>query len=131
MWPIGVQRGFVAYDRSHCFTGDEDFLKDIAYPLLADVVALYQCYTSEEFNVTGPSLSPEKDFIVPDDFTDAGLKGGSQYWPYHGRSIDSFLLVFNNVIEAGEILGIDDDVVSAYITSRNGGDSQLRYVNGS
>lgn len=94
---------------------------------MADVFPFYQCYTSEEFNVTGPSLSPENDFIVPDDFTDAGSKVAANIAPTMDGELN---LVFNNVIEAGEILGIDDDVVSAYITSRNGGDSQLRYVNG-
>lgn len=60
---------------------------------------------------TGPSLPPKNTFIVPDDFTDAGSNVAVDIAP----AMDGQLIVevFNNPIEAGKILGLDDDIVSA------------------
>jgi hypothetical protein len=91
MWPMGAAWLSWHMMDHYRFTGDEDFLKDTAYPFLADVAAFHRCYTFdyEGFNVTGPSLSPENNFIVPDNFTDTRLKGGCRYRSCHGWSVDT------------------------------------------
>jgi hypothetical protein len=113
MWPMGAAWLSWHMMDHYRITGDEDFLKDTAYPFLADVAAFYQCYTFdyEGFKVTGPSLSPENNFIVPDDFTDAGSKVAVDIAPAMDGQL--ILEVFNNLIEAGEKLDIDDDIISA------------------
>lgn len=113
MWPMGAAWLSWHMMDHYRFTGDEDFLKDTAYPFLADVAAFYQCYTFdyEGFNVTGPSLSPENNFIVPDNFTDTGSNVAVDIAPAMDGQL--ILEVFNNLIEAGEILDINDDVFSA------------------
>ncbi|KAF9890104.1 hypothetical protein FE257_006265 [Aspergillus nanangensis] len=113
MWPMGA-----AWLASHMmehyrFTADKAFLRDIAYPFLVDVATFYQCYTFDYqgYRVTGPSLSPENSFYIPDNFTKAGELGYVDLAP----AMDNQLMtdVFSSVLEAAEILKLDNSAVDA------------------
>jgi hypothetical protein len=109
MWPMGAA-WLVQHMLEHWrFTGDEAFLRDTAWPYLVDVAAFYHCYTFdwEGYRITGPSLSPEADYVIPEGLPDAGRLESNDINP----SMDDQLLrdVFGGLLEAAEALGIDDD----------------------
>ncbi|KAM0553331.1 hypothetical protein ACHAPJ_007344 [Fusarium lateritium] len=116
MWPVGAAWLVQHMIEHYRFTGDKDFLKNTAYPYLVDVAKFFECYTFKwkGYRVTGPSLSPENVFVVPDDMTVAGNKEPMDI----AVSMDNQLMrdVFSGLIEAAEVLGIDDkdeDLVAA------------------
>ncbi|MFC1739396.1 glycoside hydrolase family 95-like protein [Planctomycetota bacterium] len=92
------------------FTGDEQFLRNRAYPLYKDIGLFYQDYLVKDPRkdsphygklVTVPSQSPENFFV-----------GGTE--PVSlciGATMDFELIheVFTNLIEASEILNVDAD----------------------
>ncbi|KAI1380069.1 Six-hairpin glycosidase-like protein [Hypoxylon crocopeplum] len=88
------------------FTGDEEFLRERAWPLFADAFAFYECYTFdfEGFLSSGPSPSPENDYIIPDTMSENGSRGSLDISP----TMDSSLLYafFSNYIEAASVLSI-------------------------
>ena len=108
MWPMGAA-WLVQHMMDHYrYTGDEKFLQETAYPFLVDVATFYECYTFEWKGamVTGPSLSPEADFIVPDNMTVAGSNEPMDL----DVEMDNQLMrdVFTSLLEAAKVLGIDD-----------------------
>lgn len=109
LWPAGAAwLGWHAMDH-YRFTGDEGFLREVAYPFLADVAAFFECYCFEHdgHNATGPSLSPENSFYVPDNWTVPGAKEAVDIGP----AMDGQLIseAVESLIEAAAVLGIDDD----------------------
>ncbi|KAI0178461.1 glycoside hydrolase family 95 protein [Pestalotiopsis sp. NC0098] len=113
MWPMGA--AWLAWHMidHYRFAGDADFLRDVAYPFLADVTAFYECYTFEfdGHNVTGPSPSPENTYIVPENYTIVGAQPAIDIGP----AMDDQLMYesFRGLIEAAEVLGLDDANVTA------------------
>ncbi|KAI2465471.1 Six-hairpin glycosidase-like protein [Annulohypoxylon bovei var. microspora] len=93
------------------FTGDRDFLENQVWPLLVDAVAFYECYTFqfEGYLSSGPSPSPENDYIIPDGMgmSEGGSKGSIDISP----TMDNSLLyaLFSSYIEAASVLGISID----------------------
>ncbi|KAI1206650.1 Six-hairpin glycosidase-like protein [Annulohypoxylon truncatum] len=91
------------------FTGDRYFLQNQVWPLLVDSVAFYKCYTFdfESFLSSGPSPSPENDYIIPDDMSKNGSKGSIDISP----TMDNSLLhaLFSSYIEVASALNISID----------------------
>ncbi|GKT64098.1 glycoside hydrolase family 95 [Colletotrichum tofieldiae] len=108
MWPMGAAWLVQHMVDHYRFTGDKDFLSKVAYPYLIDVAMFYECYTFEHegWRVTGPSLSPENNFIVPGNFSVAGRAEPMDI----DIPMDNQLMhdVFSAVIEAADILEISD-----------------------
>ncbi|KAH8897080.1 glycoside hydrolase family 95 protein [Thozetella sp. PMI_491] len=90
MWPMGAAWLSWHMMDHYRFTGDKAFLRNVAYPFLADVAAFLECYTFEYegYRVTGPSVSPENTFKLMAE-------------------------AFASLLEAAEVLDIDDDTVVA------------------
>ncbi|KAI1087929.1 Six-hairpin glycosidase-like protein [Rostrohypoxylon terebratum] len=91
------------------FSGDKDFLETYAWPLLVDSVAFYECYTFEfeGYLSSGPSPSPENDYIVPESMSTSGSKGSIDISP----TMDNSLLyaLFSSYIEVASVLNISAD----------------------
>ncbi|KAI8238849.1 Alpha-L-fucosidase 2 [Colletotrichum sp. SAR 10_96] len=108
MWPMGAAWLVQHMVDHYHFTGDKTFLADVAYPFLIDVATFYECYTFEHegYRITGPSLSPENTFVVPSNFSVAGRSEPMDI----DIPMDNQLMhdVFSAIIEAADILGIDD-----------------------
>lgn len=86
----------------YSFTGDKEFLKDVAYPIMKEA-ALFSIDWLIERNghlTTSPSTSPEAIFV-----TDKG----ERYSVTEGSTMDIAIIrdLFTNLIEASEILNID------------------------
>ncbi|RAL08822.1 uncharacterized protein BO97DRAFT_192716 [Aspergillus homomorphus CBS 101889] len=100
MWPMGAAWLACHMMDHYRFTGDTAFLRDVAYPFLVNVATFYECYACnyEGYRVTGPSLSPEKNFYVPAGETVAGTSQSVDIAP----AMDNQLMtkVFRSVIES-------------------------------
>ncbi|MBD1424489.1 glycoside hydrolase family 95 protein [Sphingobacterium arenae] len=90
----------------YAFTGDKDYLRDI-YPILKGSAQFYNSALMEDpktgWLVTGPSVSPENTFYMPDGKTHTNVAMG----PTIDHQITREL--FTNVIEAATLLGLDKD----------------------
>jgi len=89
------------------FSGDRQFLAEVAYPAIKGAAEFYSTWLVEDsggFLVTPVSSSPENRFKTVDRYgreVDFGI--------YYGATMDMAIIreVFRNTIEAGEILGVD------------------------
>jgi len=87
------------------FTGDNDFLKNTAYPLMKGAAQFCSDWLilspDGKYLVTSPSVSPENVFKTDNGFAEVSM----------ASTMDMTLIreLFSNVVEAGEILGIDPD----------------------
>ncbi|MGQ8336223.1 glycoside hydrolase family 95 protein [Sunxiuqinia sp. A32] len=87
------------------FSGDITYLKDI-YPILKGSAEFYSSMLLKDpetgWLVTAPSVSPENSFYLPN---------GNHANVCMGPTIDNQIIreLFNNVITASEVLGIDED----------------------
>lgn len=123
MWPMSnlwLTSHMVEHYR---FTGDKDFLRRRAWPLLQAAGELFDCYLFEfqGFISTGPSSSPGADFWVPDGMTKDGVRAAIDISP----TMDDSLLYefFTNYLEVASILGISessDPLVAKALTLRDG-----------
>lgn len=108
MWPMGAAWLVQHMVDHYHFTGDKTFLTDVAYPFLIDGATFYECYAFEHegYRITGPSLSPENTFVVLSNFSVAGRSEPMDI----DIPMDNQLMhdVFSAIIEAANILGIDD-----------------------
>jgi alpha-L-fucosidase 2 len=103
IWPMGG--AWLALDLwdHYDFTRDRKFLAKRAYPVMKDAAEFLLDYLVEDPAgrlVTGPSLSPENRFLLPD-----GTAGSLAMGPFMDIEITHAL--FSRLIEAGQILGID------------------------
>ncbi|EAW14993.1 glycoside hydrolase family 95 protein [Aspergillus clavatus NRRL 1] len=91
------------------FTQDKSLLKERIWPLLKEAANFYYCYLFEHEGhyISGPSISPEHAFIVPDEMSVPGKEAGIDLSP----TMDNSLLqeLFAAVIEACTTLGITGD----------------------
>jgi alpha-L-fucosidase 2 len=105
IWPMGgAWLALHTWDH-YDFTRDSEFLRTRAYPVLkeaAEFLLDYMVPDREGRLVTGPSISPENQFKLPDG-TAASLTMG----PYMDTEIARAL--FSSVITASEILGTDQE----------------------
>ncbi|KAL2822596.1 Six-hairpin glycosidase-like protein [Aspergillus granulosus] len=109
MWPMGAAWLATHLLDHYRFTGNKQLLSKTVYPYLLDVTRFYQCYTFEHngYRVTGPSLSPENTFYVPDNWSIAGAQAAMDI----DIPMDNQLMyeVFHNLLEAATELGISSD----------------------
>lgn len=86
----------------YSFTGDKEFLKDVAYPIMKEAALFSIDWLVERDGhlTTSPSTSPEAIFV-----TDKG----ERYSVTEGSTMDIAIIrdLFTNLIEASEILNID------------------------
>ncbi|GKZ55753.1 hypothetical protein AnigIFM50267_009840 [Aspergillus niger] len=108
MWPMGGAWLSANLIEHYRFTRDESILRNRIWPLLQSAARFYYCYLFpfEGYYSTGPSLSPEASYIVPDDMTTAGKEEGIDIAP----TMDNSLLheLFQAVIETCDVLAINN-----------------------
>jgi len=105
MWPLGFAWCSDHFWEHYEYTGDTNFLKNKAYPLLKDAALFFVDFLVENpktgLLVSGPSMSPENKFI------DNGQRAAVCMGPAMDHQIIREL--FTNCIKACEILNIDKD----------------------
>jgi len=106
MWPMGAAWS-CRHLWEHCaFSGDREFLAKRAYPAMKEAAEFCLDWLVENPKtgrlVSGPSTSPENRFRAPDGHV-ANLTMGC--------AMDQEIIydLFTNCIEAGKVLGSDDD----------------------
>jgi alpha-L-fucosidase 2 len=106
MWVMGGGWCTQHFMEHYRYTGDRDFLKDRAWPILKESSLFYLDWLVPDPKtgklVSGPSTSPENVFVAPD---------GKKVNLSMGGSMDQEIIwdVFSNTLEAADILGIKDD----------------------
>ncbi len=104
-WPLGGAWLCQHLWEHYQFTGDLDYLRKTAYPIMKEAAAFCIDWLVEDKNgklVTAPSTSPENEYI-----TDKGFKGSVSIAATMDMSIIRDL--FSNLIIASEKLGVDED----------------------
>jgi len=108
LWPLGGAWCCRHLFEHWQFTGDSEFLRGRAFPVMREAALFFLDYLTEDPDtgllVSGPSSSPENTFITSDgDRADVGM----------GNAMDQQIVwdLFTNLIEAAEVLGEDDDDV--------------------
>jgi alpha-L-fucosidase 2 len=106
LWPWGGAWLSQHLWEHYAFGGDLNFLRDHAYPVMTEAARFALDFLIEDGQgrlVTAPSTSPENDFTTPDGVT-ATVSIAS--------TMDMAIIwdLLTNCIEAGQILGIDDDL---------------------
>jgi alpha-L-fucosidase 2 len=103
IWPMGgAWLSLNAWDH-YAFTLDEDFLRARAWPILHDASQFFLDYLVDDGSghlVTGPSISPENRYRLPDG-TDHSLTMGPT------MDIEIVRELFTRTLDAGRILGED------------------------
>jgi alpha-L-fucosidase 2 len=98
------------------FTGDKEFLKERAFPILKEAALFYLDYLVKDPKtgklVSGPETSPENTYLTPD---------GQQVHLSMGCSMSQEIIwdVFTNTLEAAEALGIEDAFVQEVKAARS------------
>ncbi len=97
------------------FTGNKQFLKDTAYPLMKGAAEFCFEWLTEDkdgYLVTAPSLSPENDFYYA-----PGKQGSVSV----ATTMDMSIIwdLFTNLIDASNVLGIDKDFREQLIAKKN------------
>jgi alpha-L-fucosidase 2 len=104
MWPMGAAWCSDHFWEHYYYTGDEQFLREKAYPVLKDAALFFVDFLVKDpktgLLVSGPGMSPENKFIAPNGETAAVCMG-----PAMDHQIIREL--FNNCINTSEILNID------------------------
>jgi len=117
MWPMGAAWCSDHFWEHYEYTGDEEFLRETAYPVLKDDALFFVDFLVENpetgLLVSGPSMSPENKFIAPNGETAAVCMG-----PAMDHQIIREL--FNNCIQTSEILGIDGEFADTLKTMLSG-----------
>jgi alpha-L-fucosidase 2 len=115
MWPMGGAWLSLHLWDHYDFTRDEPFLRARAYPTMKEAAAFlleYMTVDAQGRLITGPSVSPENRYKLPDG-TSARVCMG----PYMDTQIAH--LLFSRVISASEILKIDPDFRKQVVEARS------------
>lgn len=114
VWGVSPMAGpwmtFPLY-RHYEFTGDTNYLRNIAYPVIkgsVDFVLDFLVRSPQGYLVTNPSHSPENAFFVPN----TNRKESSQLCYASTIDIEIIQGLFNNFINAATILHIDAGLVN-------------------
>ena len=96
------------------FTGDKEYLKNTAYPIMKEAALFGLDWLIEDKNgklITAPSTSPENEFI-----TDKGFKGTVSV----ATTMDMSIMwdLFTNLIQASEVLNTDEDFRKTLLEKR-------------
>ncbi|MDR6882428.1 glycoside hydrolase family 95 protein [Bacillus sp. 3255] len=108
LWPMGAAWLSLHFWEHYLFTGDRVFLTERAYPVLKEAALFYVDYLTKLPDgrvVTGPSLSPENSYLLPD-----GRKGALCMGPTMDTQILSEL--FQACIQCVKLLELDEDSTS-------------------
>jgi alpha-L-fucosidase 2 len=129
MWPMGAAWCCQHLWEHYLFTGDREFLKGQAYPIMKEAAEFFLDYLVEHPRtahlVSGPSTSPENRFRAPN---------GDVASLTMGTTMDHQIIhdLLSNCIEASQILGIDEEfrdrlkeVVSRLAPMKIGSDGRL------
>jgi alpha-L-fucosidase 2 len=105
IWPMGAAWLAQHPYEHYLFSGDEEFLRERAYPLMKGAALFMLDYLVEDSQgrlVTNPSHSPENKFRKADD---------TESMFTYGATMDLEIIhdLFTNTIEASEKLGVDAD----------------------
>jgi len=114
IWPAGGAWLALHFWDHYDFTHDREFLGTRAYPVLKEASEFlldYMVTDQQGRLVTGPSISPENQYKLPDG-TSASLTMG----PYMDTEIAYAL--FGRAMQASEILGVDADFRNQLATAR-------------
>ncbi len=91
------------------FTRDKEFLINRAYPALREFALFYADWLTEDPRdgslICYPSTSPENSFLTPDGQRAASCMGAAM-------SQQIIAEVFDNLLKAAEITGVDDDFIA-------------------
>jgi alpha-L-fucosidase 2 len=115
MWPMGFAWSTRHFWEHYLYTGDRDFLARRAYPVLRDASLFFLDWLVPDPRtgrlVSGPSASPENEFIAPN---------GSHHSVSMGGSMDQQIVweTFTNFLAAARDLGIADETVAAVEAAR-------------
>ncbi len=105
MWPLGFAWCSDHFWEHYEYTGDKDFLRNEAYPVLKDAALFFVDFLVDNpktgLLVSGPSMSPENKFI------DNGQRAAVCMGPAMDHQIIREL--FNNCIKASQVLDMDKD----------------------
>ena len=114
MWPMGAAWLTLHLWDHYDYTRDAAFLRDRAYPTMKEAATFLLDYMTVDAAgrlVTGPSVSPENRYLLPDGSNARVCMG-----PYMDTQIVHTL--FSRLIAASEILGIDADFRRRLIAAR-------------
>jgi len=103
IWPMGGAWLSLHLWDHYDFTRDRAFLASRAYPVMKEAAQFLLDYMIEDAGgrlVTGPSISPENQYVLPD-----GTKGTLCMGPYMDTEIAHAL--FTRVMAAADLLGLD------------------------
>jgi alpha-L-fucosidase 2 len=114
IWPSGGAWLSLHFWDRFDFTRDLEFLRARAYPVMKEAAEFYLDYLTEDPQgrlLTGPSTSPENEYLLPD-----GTRGSLTMGPYMDTQIAHAL--FTRVLAAGEILGVDGEFLARVQSAR-------------
>ncbi|MGD2155011.1 MAG: hypothetical protein PVG79_17230, partial [Gemmatimonadales bacterium] len=108
LWPLGGAWCCRHLFEHWRFSGDLDFLRQRAFPVMREAALFFLDYLTEDPEtgrlVSGPSSSPENTFVTSDRArADVGM----------GNAMDQQIIwdLFTNLLEAAEALGVGGDEV--------------------
>jgi alpha-L-fucosidase 2 len=105
IWPMGGAWLALDFWDHYAFTGDTNFLHSRGYPSLRDASQFFLDYLDDDGDghlVTGPSLSPENQYKLPD---------GTSHSLTMAPTMDIEIVreLFSRTISAASVLGVDAD----------------------
>lgn len=116
MWPTGAAWASSHLWQRYLYHGDEEFLKDHAYPVLKEAALFFLDWLVEDPKtgklVSGPSTSPENSFTTPD-----GKRANLTMGPTMDQQI--IYELFTSCIEASEILDVDEELRKEFKETRD------------
>ncbi|WP_281238213.1 MULTISPECIES: glycoside hydrolase family 95 protein [Flavobacterium] len=102
-WPLAGAWLSTHIWEHYVFTQDKEYLKKEGYPLMKGAAEFCQGWLVTDKNgnlITGPSTSPENQYITPDGFVGATMYGGT-------ADLAMIRECFDKTIRAAKILNID------------------------
>ncbi len=116
LWPLGGAWLCRHLWEHYQYGGDEDFLRERAWPVLSGASEFFCAYLVEDpvtgKLVSGPSSSPENSYRTPDgQVADVGM----------GNAMDQEIIwdLFTMTLNSAEVLGIEDDLVNTIRKTRS------------
>jgi alpha-L-fucosidase 2 len=114
VWPMGAAWLSLHLWEHYDFTRDKAFLRDRAYPTMKEAATFlldYMVTDAQGRLVTGPSISPENTYVLPD---------GGKARLCMGPTMDTEIAhaLFTRLIAASEILGVEPDFRRRLVAAR-------------
>ncbi|MNW37727.1 hypothetical protein D3C74_147790 [compost metagenome] len=103
-WPMGGVWLTQHLWEHYAFSGDESYLRDMAYPIMKEAAMFCMDWLIESkdgYLVTSPATSPEQKFKIRDDYCAAS----------EATTMDITLIteLFDNCIQSAEVLNLDEE----------------------